>query len=126
MQTILQTCHSIQYGRYYESRVTIVKKALETGVPPPWPDIQRESILVCASSNTALDEVVERVLMNDGFTGSTGQVYLPRITRIDSRTATLSASAKMVCDLLLHAYLGITWASPSHDTTPPPIDVDFV
>ena len=45
--------------------------------------VRKPRILVCAPSNAAADELLQRV-MNDGFADGNGHVYRPSVVRIGS------------------------------------------
>ena len=99
--------HNSQYERLWPARVKFPKQALaerrtalnnrcRIDTAPPTPHTTRETILVCAPSNAAIDELLNRV-MECGFVNREGLLYLPRIARIGSKSAVMSASAQEVC-----------------------------
>ena len=52
-------------------------------------------ILVCAPSNAAADELLQRVMLA-GFVGNDGRTYFPNVVRIGSPSATIGVQAKAV------------------------------
>ncbi len=109
---ILNTWHLIQYQRYYDALMQLMKaeafgqegaslvsiegmdellERLFVAVPGK---AQRPRILVCAPSNAATDELLERIL-REGFRDRGSKVYRPQLLRVGAEEA-LSEEAKRV------------------------------
>lgn len=109
---ILNTWHLIQFQRYYDALMQLMKaeafgqeraalvsiegmdellERLFVAVPGK---AQRPRILVCAPSNAATDELLERIL-REGFRDRGSKVYRPQLLRVGAEEA-LSEEAKRV------------------------------
>uniref|UniRef100_A0A061SGN7 Senataxin n=1 Tax=Tetraselmis sp. GSL018 TaxID=582737 RepID=A0A061SGN7_9CHLO len=65
-------------------------------------------ILVCAPSNAATDELLQRI-MNIGFRAGNGSMYWPNVVRVGSEAAPLSQRARDVwVDNIVNQYLSAT------------------
>eukprot|EP00192_Tetraselmis_astigmatica_P002163 CAMPEP_0117691478 /NCGR_PEP_ID=MMETSP0804-20121206/25743_1 /TAXON_ID=1074897 /ORGANISM="Tetraselmis astigmatica, Strain CCMP880" /LENGTH=1048 /DNA_ID=CAMNT_0005504717 /DNA_START=243 /DNA_END=3386 /DNA_ORIENTATION=+ len=65
----------------------------------------RPRVLVCAPSNAATDELLQRI-MNDGFRAANGSIYHPAVVRVGSGAAPLSDRARDVwVDNMVKQYL---------------------
>eukprot|EP00884_Botryococcus_braunii_P008434 jgi/Botrbrau1/17592/Bobra.0166s0033.2 len=112
---ILNVWHLVHYQRYYNSLVAALTSdarksvlmnhmhdALERRIPNL---VAKPKILVCAPSNAAADELLQRI-MNEGFSDAEGRVYRPNVVRVGSDTAPLSRRAKDVwVDGMIQRYM---------------------
>lgn len=113
-QGVLNTWHLVHYQRYYTSLQRQVSEQLRKGAAPrttntaaqgilapaaanePLPvHIPRPRILVCAPSNAATDELLDR-LLRDKFVDADARPYMPRVIRVGSENASLSPEAQQV------------------------------
>ena len=69
-------------------------------------------ILVCAHSNAAADELLQRV-MDVGFCDGRGRIYRPDVVRIGSDDAPMLPRARAVWVDALVRWVARTWLSPS-------------
>lgn len=98
---VLNLWHLVQFQRYYERvigqfRPPSVEHTSECGIPAGLFDIMRSGemrttmkprILVCAPSNTATDELLERIL-KEGFFDASGKQYFPNVVRVGAEART--------------------------------------
>jgi len=95
------TLHEILSGRVSPNQLDEVLMYLP-GVQP------RPRVLVCAPSNAATDELLQRI-MDDGFRASNGSIYRPTVVRVGSGGAPLSPRARDVwLEALVNQYLSAT------------------
>ena len=111
VEGILNLWHLVQFERYYKRVIgqyrcadsTVMKKS-ELATTRT---LMKPRILVCAPSNAAVDELLERILMH-GFRDSSGQVYKPNLVRIGAEDAQYSDDVRLVfLDTLVASYLSM-------------------
>eukprot|EP00879_Flechtneria_rotunda_P011055 GHRR01011551.1.p1 GENE.GHRR01011551.1~~GHRR01011551.1.p1 ORF type:complete len:847 (+),score=311.53 GHRR01011551.1:365-2905(+) len=100
---VLNTWHLVQFQRFFMSLDSAVRQLAESGaaidkvlVSDDFPArlAPRPRILVCAPSNAAIDELLERILRGT-FRDVNGQVYRPDVVRLGSEEA-LSDAVRQV------------------------------
>lgn len=101
---VLNLWHLVQFQRYYEKvigqfREPYVEYTGGSGIPPVLMHIMKSGengemrtnmkprILVCAPSNTATDELLERIL-KEGFFDASGKQYFPNVVRVGAEART--------------------------------------
>ncbi|KAL0034221.1 hypothetical protein WJX77_004006 [Trebouxia sp. C0004] len=115
---ILNVWHIVHYNRFLESLVKALvreswKESASSGLNRTLPNLARKPrILVCAPSNAATDELLQRI-MDHGFKDFQGNTYRPNVVRIGSEEAPVSQRAKDVwVDVLINRYMDMdsaTW-----------------
>lgn len=108
LQAVLNTWHLTQYQRYNErvhrDLLRDLSAALATAADAagasraaahPAAGVPRPRILVCAPSNAATDELLNRVLERR-FVDVHGARYTPHVVRVGSESAVLSVQAQEV------------------------------
>ncbi|KAL0032313.1 hypothetical protein WJX79_004546 [Trebouxia sp. C0005] len=115
---ILNVWHIVHYNRFLESLVKALarescKESASSGLNRTLPNLARKPrILVCAPSNAATDELLQRI-MDHGFKDFQGNTYRPNVVRIGSEEAPVSQRAKDVwVDVLIKRYMDMdsaTW-----------------
>lgn len=115
VQGILNLWHLVQFERYYKrvigqyrSAVSEVMKKSELATTRT---LMKPRILVCAPSNAAVDELLERILMH-GFKDSQGRTYKPNLVRIGAEEANYSDDVRPV---LLDTFVSSYMALKKHD-----------
>jgi len=96
---ILNLWHLVQFERYYKrvighyrnSDAAVMKKSERATTRTQ----MKPRILVCAPSNAAVDELLERIL-GHGFRDSSGQMYRPNLIRIGAEDINYSEEVKLV------------------------------
>lgn len=78
--------------------------------------LTKSRILVCAPSNAALDEIVQRVL-REGLLSGAGAKVVPSIVRAGVATRMHSSVSAVTLDSLINAAVGAT--SDYHEAIPP-------
>ncbi|KAL3156802.1 hypothetical protein ABBQ38_001073 [Trebouxia sp. C0009 RCD-2024] len=88
---------------------------MTSGLSRTLPNLARKPrILVCAPSNAATDELLQRI-MDHGFLDFKGNVYRPNVVRIGSEEAPVSARAKDVwVDGLIASYMDMDSMAWTH------------
>ncbi|CAD7703891.1 unnamed protein product [Ostreobium quekettii] len=116
---ILNMWHLVQFQRFYERVVEQYKRDAGDAATAggDWDNLMglmktgevrrsmRPRILVCAPSNAAIDELLERIL-KAGFSDSEGGRYCPNAVRVGSEDAPISEAVKAVwSETLVSGYL---------------------
>ncbi|KAK9824183.1 hypothetical protein WJX72_008399 [[Myrmecia] bisecta] len=124
---VLNVWHLVHFQRYYSSLVKALSGSGKAGaISANMQDVlerrlpgvaAKPRILICAPSNAAADELLQRV-MNDGFSDAQGRIYRPNVVRVGSDQAPLAQRAKDVwVDGLVANYVEMSseeWTSRHH------------
>lgn len=80
---LLNGLHLLEYQRYYDAIMEVAVQPDGREAEKRWQEIgaQKPHILVCAPSNIAVDNILERIL-EDGFLDGHGGIYRPVIFRV--------------------------------------------
>lgn len=105
---ILNLWHLVQFERYYKRILAHFRNSEPETMKKTELTTTRTSmkprILVCAPSNAAVDELVERILIQ-GFRDSSGHTYKPNIIRIGAEDVNYSDDTRLVVlDTLVSGY----------------------
>eukprot|EP00210_Caulerpa_lentillifera_P002220 g2133.t1 len=116
VQGILNLWHLVHFERYYKKVIEQYRNLAhslgmdkmeksELASARIW---MKPRILVCAPSNAAVDELLERIVVH-GFHDSAGRNYKPNLIRVGAEDAPLCSESRLVSlDNLVSGYMNLT------------------